>query len=407
MRSSLEQTYRFRSLGLASLVALSACGEVAFEQPAVTDPTTTVEGELTRPLESGVARRSYGSATTVRAYTFRIGEGSAANTLIVDLTGTGQAKLTVTSPDGAQTCSRTAAVIDHHCTFDSASAGTWNLEVAGVTDFSGSLVATLTPVVATPDAGSDDVGHGPLSDGAQLSEHTAMGLPDTATMLTPSHFRVVKRQYVVSYNSTYKVPNWVSWQLSTSWLGSAVRSSSFTPDPNLPNTMPQSSNADYDGQGYARGHMCPSGDRTDSSADNLSTFVFTNVVPQVQSLNNGPWKGLENETRQMAAAGKTLYVTAGPIPGDKVIGNGVNVPVATWKVVVVLDTANPTAASVTTTTRIIAVIMPNDGTATRRWTEYRTSVREIERRTGLNLLSDVASSTQAIVENQVDTLPPL
>jgi endonuclease G len=173
----------------------------------------------------------------------------------------------------------------------------------------------------------------------------------------------------------------------------------------LPNTVPQASNGDYDGTGYARGHMCPSSDRTVDATDNLSTFVFTNVVPQLPNLNNGPWKGLENEERQLVKNGKTLYITSGPLGGSTRLGTGVLIPTATWKVIVVLD-APGTAASVTTQTRVISVIMKNDASTTASWDTYRTTVRDIEAQTGLDLLSDVASSVQDVVETRVDTGNP-
>ena len=37
----------------------------------------------------------------------------------------------------------------------------------------------------------------------------------------PNNFLSVKSGYVVSYNSSRKVPNWVSWELNTTYLGSA------------------------------------------------------------------------------------------------------------------------------------------------------------------------------------------
>jgi endonuclease G len=241
-----------------------------------------------------------------------------------------------------------------------------------------------------------------------LSPHTTMGLPAAASIGDVNHWLLLKDQYVVSFDSVHKVPNWVSWEMNAKWIGNATRSPSFNPDPQLPNTVPQAKNSDFDGTVYARGHMCPSGDRTDTQPDNLATFVFTNVVPQAPTSNNGPWKGLENEERQLAALGKTLFITAGPIFGaaPSAIGSGVSVPLATFKVIVVLDSATANTTSVTDSTQVIAVIMPNDATATKVWTEYRTTVRDIEAKTGLDLLSDVATATQDIVETRVDMAPP-
>ena len=402
-------TSRLQFLWLASIVALGACGDAM--APEVSEPVVTDEIALTRPLQSGIARRTYGSAKQTWVYTIKVADSLD---LAIDLTGKGEVTLVAQSADASQACSRTGAVMDHHCGVTNGAAGIWTITVTGVTDFSGSLVATLSPTAGVFDAGLVDAGvdpnHGPLVEGAAVSDHTTMGVPDIdddSTNLVGDHHRLIKSQYVVSYDSKHKVPRWVSWQLTASWLGSVGRSSTFSSDPQLPMGAAQGVNADYDQSGYARGHMCPSADRSDTAANNLATFLLTNVVPQSPTLNNGPWKGLENEERQLAASGKTVFVVAGPILGPDTIGTGVSVPVATWKVVVVLDAMFATSASVTEATQVIAVIMPNDTTATKRWTEYRTTVRTIEEKTGLNLLRDVASKVQEVIETRVDTTPPI
>jgi len=371
-------------------------------QEALSDDGISDESALTRPLQSGVPRRTYGGVSQVRSYTLRVNDGK---TLTVDLTGNGEVSFKAASPNGTQSCARNGSVMDHHCSFTSPSLGIWTFAVTGVTSFSGSLLVVLDGT-ALVDAGVTGT-HGPLTEGAAVSDHTTMGMPAADASLASDTYLLVKPQYVVSYDSKHKVPNWVSWQLTAHWLGSVARSSTFFTDSQLPAGVPQGTNVDYDNSGFARGHMCPSADRTDTGANNKSTFLLTNVVPQAPTLNNGPWKGLENEERQIAASGKTAFVIAGPILGTTTIGGGVSVPVATWKVIVVLDSAFPTSASVTEATQVIAVIMPNDTTATLNWTKYRTSVREIEDRTGLNLLSDVATKVQEVIEARVDTSDPL
>lgn len=407
MSSSTLTLLRRRSLWLAGLLALSACGPLTHAEPD--DDAIDVSGALTRPLQPGIARRVYGDAGQVRSYTMKVADGDA---LDVALSGTGSVTLNVKSADGTQTCTRSPGMA-HRCSFTTPGTGTWAFELTGLADFSGSLLVTV--LEAIPDGGSpsptepepSDGGHGPLGAGAAVSPHTTLGLPGQKALAPSDNWLLVKPQYVVSYDSAHKVPNWVSWELTPSWLGSATRTSTFSPDPDLPNTTPQGTNRDFDGSGYARGHMCPSGDRTSNSTDNRATFWLTNVVPQAPTLNNGPWKALENEERQLAATGKTVFVIAGPILGTATIGADVSVPVATWKVVVVLDGAATTSSSVSEKTHVIAVIMPNDTTATKEWTEYRTTVRDIEAKTGLDLLSDVATAIQEIIETRVDTTVPL
>jgi endonuclease G len=61
---------------------------------------------------------------------------------------------------------------------------------------------------------------------------------------------------------------------------------------------------------------------------------------------------------------------------------------------------------VTTSTRVIAVLMPNDQTCSSQpWGYYRTTVDNIESLTGYDFLSLVSASTQSVIEAKVDNGP--
>ena len=71
-----------------------------------------------------------------------------------------------------------------------------------------------------------------------------------------------------------------------------------------------------------------------------------------------------------------------------------------------LDSPTQGAADVTTSTRVIAVIMPNRDAQiaiTADWHTFRTTVRAIEAATGLNIMSDVPQAVQDVIETKVDT----
>lgn len=247
--------------------------------------------------------------------------------------------------------------------------------------------------------------------GATTSVHLKLGLSDTSTTSTtnPNHYLSVKHQYVISYNGSRKTPNWSAWQLNSSWLGSTARQDTFRPDDTLPTSIPQAALSDYSGSGYDRGHMCPSGDRTLTVTDNSNTFYLSNMVPQAPNNNQGPWEQLESYSRSLVSSGKELYIVSGPIYSGtvKTIGNNVAVPTSTWKVITVMPSTGLGPTNVTTSTRVIAVIMPNDDTKISRtadWHNYRVTARSIEQQTGINFMSDVAQSVQDVIETKVDTL---
>jgi endonuclease G len=177
-----------------------------------------------------------------------------------------------------------------------------------------------------------------------------------------------KSQYALSYHRDRGTPNWVSWHLSSAWLGSTPRQDNFSSDATLPSGWYRVTSSSYTGSGFDRGHMCPSADRTGSIADNSATFLMTNMIPQAANNNQRTWAGLENYSRTLVSQGYELYIICGSYGkgGDGINGYAttidagrVTVPARTWKVIVVLPEGSSDASRVGTGTRIIAVNMPN------------------------------------------------
>ena len=259
----------------------------------------------------------------------------------------------------------------------------------------------------------EDIGSTSNAAGASISVHLKMGMPDSSTTSTsnPNRYLSVKRQYVISYNGSRKTPNWTAWQLNPSWMGSTARQDTFRTDGTLPSSIPQATLADYSGSGYDRGHMCPSADRTLNVTDNSNTFYLTNMLPQAPNNNQGPWEQLESYSRSLVSSGKELYIMSGPIYSGTIstIGSGkVAVPTSTWKVITVMNSTGQGPANVTTSTRVIAVVMPNSDSKISKsadWHNYRVTARSIEQQTGLNFMADVTQSVQDVIETRVDTAP--
>ncbi|TMQ12122.1 MAG: DNA/RNA non-specific endonuclease [Deltaproteobacteria bacterium] len=329
----------------------------------------------------------------------------------------------------------------HHASFGSDASGTWGLFSSqnggsswtqvgtsrsttggsfSTATFTVNLAGTIRFEIRKLDGGTnriniDDItitdftsgGGGGGGSGAALSRHTTLGIPSPASTTDPNHFLSVKSGYVISYNGSRKVPNWVSWELNTSYLGSTPRQDDFRPDDTFPASEPQASLADYSGSGYDRGHMCPSADRTLTVTANQQTFYLTNMVPQAANNNQGPWATMENDLRTIARTGKELFIISGGTfsASSNTIGSGVVVPDQTFKVVVVLDAVGQGPDAVTTSTRVIGVMMPNENNQISRtadWHSFRVSVDAIEAATGDDFLSDVDPAVQAVIEARVD-----
>jgi endonuclease G len=246
-------------------------------------------------------------------------------------------------------------------------------------------------------------------------EHLTMGNPSNAVVDVnqPSNYLLDKTQYAVSYNRDKGRPNWVSWHLDSTWLGSTPRQDDFRNDTTLPAGWYQVQATDYSGSGFDRGHHCPSADRTNSVATNSATFLMSNMMPQAPDNNQGPWANLETYCRTLVSSGNELYIVAGGSGSGGTGSNGgttttvasghVAVPSQTWKVIIVLPSGTNDVSRVTTSTRTIAVIMPNaQGIRADDWKSYRVSVDQVEALTGYDFFSSVSPSIQSVIEARVD-----
>jgi endonuclease G len=248
-----------------------------------------------------------------------------------------------------------------------------------------------------------------------LSEHLTMGNPSNAVanIAQPNNYLLDKAQYAVGYDRDKGRPNWVSWRLDSTWLGSTPRQDDFRPDTTLPAGWYQVKATDYTGSGFDRGHHTPSGDRTNTVASNSATFLMTNMMPQAPDNNQGPWESLESYCRTLVTSGNELYIIAGGSGSGGAGSNGgttftvasghVAVPSQTWKVIVVLPSGSNDVSRVTASTRTIAVIMPNtQGIRTVPWRNYRVSVDQVEALTGYDFFSTVPATIQSAIESVVD-----
>ena len=247
-------------------------------------------------------------------------------------------------------------------------------------------------------------------------DNLAMGNPSGAVASTssPANYLLTRPQYAVSYNRDQGTPNWVSWHLGTTDLGSAARQDDFRADADLPSGWYQVKPSDYSSSGFDRGHNCPSADRTSTVADNSATFLMSNMMPQAPNNNQQTWGNLEDYCRTLVRAGNELYIICGSYGRggtgsagyQTTIASGkVTVPARCWKVVVVLPAGSNDLGRITGGTRVITVNTPNENSLSSSWGSYRTSVDAIESATGYDLLSALPTNLQATIEAQTDAGP--
>ena len=245
------------------------------------------------------------------------------------------------------------------------------------------------------------------------NEHLLLGNPSNATPdeANANNYLLIKPQYTMSYSRERGTPNWVSWHVSKNWLGAALRQDDFRNDNSLPTNWYRVGPSAYTGSGFDRGHNIPSADRTSSTEDNSATFLMTNMIPQAPKNNQQPWADLEEYTRDLVQAGNEVYVIMGSYGvggtgsnGKKeTLANGrITVPAKIWKVLVILPEGTNDLSRINSSTRIIAVSTPNTQTVRADWGSYRTKIDNIEKETGLDLLTALPAPVQAVLEAKVD-----
>jgi DNA/RNA endonuclease G (NUC1) len=247
------------------------------------------------------------------------------------------------------------------------------------------------------------------SSTARAGHNTEFGTPTDAD--DANDVIIARKQYTISYNPQRGGPNWVSWDLSASHLGSRNRCDCYSADTALVRLGYGSymyTTLDYIGSGYDRGHMEPSADQTTTDGENATTFFLTNFLPQKHGLNAGPWEDLENELRDSVRAGREAYIIAGGIfTGGTGLGTvndagKIAIPDSTWKIVVMMP-AGEGLEDVTSSSdvNVFAVNMPNvDNPGSDDWRDFRTSVAKIQASTGYDFLSSLPEAIQCKVEQR-------
>lgn len=292
-------------------------------------------------------------------------------------------------------------------TFTVSVTGSYRLSIRKISG--GSNRINIDDIIVTTGSSSGGGTGGTTGD----NSHLLLGNPSgaVASAVFTTNYLYDATYYIESYNSVRGTPNWVSWHLNSSDIGSASRQNDFRNNTALPSGWYEVGGTSYSGSGFDRGHNCPSGDRTSTVSANSSTFLMTNMIPQAPNNNQVTWEGFESYVRSLVSAGNECYIIMGSYgtggtgsngAASTIDGGNVTVPSNVWKVVVVLSNGNSDLSRISTSTRVIAINTPNNNSIGSDWKSYRTSVDAIEAATGYDLLSAVSTTIQNTIEAQVD-----
>jgi len=290
----------------------------------------------------------------------------------------------------------------------------------------------LTPAVATIDADGVMRAHsagtatfrGTAADGTTNTYSLPMAVATASGVVYGNHAEfgepadgdasddyVLRRtEFTSSFNRTRNIPNWVSYNLdATHIVPGQDRCDCFTYDPLLPADFARYTTADYTGAGAVagfgidRGHLTRSFDRTAGSLDNARTFYFSNIIPQASDNNQGPWAAFESHLGGLAQNdNREVYVIAGASGSQGTVKNEglITIPSVTWKVAVIMP-RDQGLANVDShdDVQVLAVVMPNvAGIRTTDWQTYLTTVNEVERVSGYDVLALLPDGVESLME---------
>ena len=156
-----------------------------------------------------------------------------------------------------------------------------------------------------------DTGTGKVTEvGRYLELPAKKNLPNTLEVQHMLPSNPSARNYFLLYNTQLHLAHYVAYPLYKDVLQKNVkRTDAWGYDPMISVSYQPNLTGAY--KGYSRGHQIPSADRLASREDNISTFYFSNMVPQNQTHNGGVWSNLENQVRTLAGGVDTLFVVTG------------------------------------------------------------------------------------------------
>lgn len=222
--------------------------------------------------------------------------------------------------------------------------------------------------------------------------HVYGGLPAATTF--PHSVRVLANQgFVTGYCDALGNPVWTAYRIrDLSPLPKAPeRPGTFTVDAR---TLSRVAPEDYTNSGYDRGHMAPNyaiATRYGAAAQR-ETFLMSNIAPQRRELNAGVWRELEMKaaTSYPGRFGE-VWVIAGPVfdQNPRELDRGIMIPAAFYMIVIDEHEGG---------VRAQAILVPQEAGSDADLRQLRTSIDEIEQRTGLDFLNELDEAAEELLE---------
>ncbi len=209
----------------------------------------------------------------------------------------------------------------------------------------------------------------------------------------------VNTGYAVGYDETLLDPVWSAYYCPPEPRFKSSERSPFTPDLRLPEAFRLVTKNFTNTPGttkYDRGHMAPNSAIATRYGEKAQeeTFLLTNIVPQRSELNQTFWRYLEKKIAAVwAPQMKGVWVVVGPVFGKNPqrLNGRAAIPDAFYCIVLDRDEA-------TGRLRALALLVPQEEKGNLPLAPFQTSIREIERRTGLDFFSALPDTVEVPLE---------
>jgi len=204
------------------------------------------------------------------------------------------------------------------------------------------------------------------------------------------------KSIVVYFNKHHRVPNCVAYELTNTMT-------SMADSKEAENRADYKFERDYDVKGcpdwweykesgYTRGHMAPAMDMRWDKTAMEQCFLMTNICPQLDEMNDGEWRHVEEAVHKWSRTAKRLIIFTGPIFSDDMdyIGKygDIAVPDSYFKVIYAPEL-----------NRAIAFVMENKPIPN-SWTNYATTIDKVEELTGYDFLASLNDGVENVVESK-------
>ena len=237
-----------------------------------------------------------------------------------------------------------------------------------------------------------------ISDKALIAKHVPYGIDMSHSKLQCEQ-TLANIAYVSCFNYKTNTPLWSSYTITANEVsGYSKRYGRFLYDKRV-SKRHRVKTSDYTHSHFDRGHLCPNAVADGNYLKRQAqTFLLTNIAPQIgRGFNRDSWRYLEAQVRKWAKRRGKLNVVTGVWfdNNPRKIGKRRQVKIAVpsyWYKIIYDPRRNES----------IAFWMENKYYGSKNaWKRYKTTIDEIEKKTGIDFYSNLPNVKQSIMKKRV------